>query len=342
MNTETTPQVQLVTIDEDNVQQRIDNFFNYALLKWDSRLKGHLQKKRYATFSTTHKRSTLYRPFTKRFLYFDRLLVCATYLQPYFFPTLNTEQENSVICVGGYGRKKFAVFMSNTIADLNFYADPAQCFPFYTYKKDGSERQENITDWALAHFQEQYQDPTIDKWEIFYYVYGLLHHREYSARYASNLKRELPRLPLAPDFREIAKLGRILAELHLNYEHIPFKELEYQWTEGQPLDWRVEKMLLSADKTSIQINDSLRLAGIPPETFDYRLGNRSALEWVIDQYQVKGEPNSPYYSDPNAYGASAEFPDPEQYLVELVQRVVTVSLETLRCIDQLGKYPLLP
>ena len=319
----------------------IDDFVNYSLMKWDGTLKGHLKKLNYGTFASQHCRSSLYRPFTRRFLYFDRLLINSVYLQHSFFPTPIAEQENRMICVTTHSQIPFSVQLTKQIPCLDVGGRPTQCFPFYTYKADGSDRRENITDWALAHFQQNYQDSTIDKWEIFYYLYGLLHHPEYRTRYASNLKRELPRLPLAPDFREIAKIGRILADLHLNYEQLKPYPLKYQLTEGQKLDWRVEKMRLSADKTSLQVNESLSLNGIPPEAFAYRLGNRSALEWVIDQYQVKGEPDSPFYSDPNAYGASAGFPRPERYVVELVQRVVTVTLETIKLVEQLGDRPII-
>ena len=108
--------------------------------------------------------------------------------------------------------------MAKHIPNLNLYGDPHQCFPFYIYDEDGSNRRENITDWALAHFREHYQDETITKWDIFHYVYALLHHPAYRETYAANLKRELPRIPFAPDFPAFAEAGRKLAELHVDYE----------------------------------------------------------------------------------------------------------------------------
>src|ERR1035438_2260810 len=144
-------------------------------------------------------------------------------------------------------------------------------------------------------------------------------------RYAANLKRELPRIPFAPDFAAFATAGKELARLHVEYELLapwPLREIE---TAGVPYSQRVEKMKLSADKRSLQVNPSLTLEGIPPEAFEYRLGSRSALEWVVDQYQVKGE------SDPNRE-------DDPGYIVRLVGQVVRVSVETAGIVKALPDY----
>src|SRR5258706_13893678 len=110
--------------------------------------------------------------------------------------------------------------LTRNIPNLNFNADPAQCFPFYVYDEDGSNRRENITDWALGQFRTHYKDKKIDKWAIFYYVYGLLHHPGYREKFADNLKRELPRVPFAADFWAFAEAGKKLAGLHLDYEKV--------------------------------------------------------------------------------------------------------------------------
>jgi predicted helicase len=197
------------------------------------------------------------------------------------------------------------------------------------YESDGKTRNENITDWALEHFRKQYGDNKITKWDIFYYVYGVLHHPEYREKYAENLKRELPRIPLAKDFGAFAEAGKELARLHIEYEKLePFK-LKFLENKDLPLSYRVEdKMRLSKDRRSLRVNDSLRLGGIPPETYEYRLGNRSALEWVIDQYQVTEDKHSGIRSDPNR-------PDDPEYIVRLVGRVIRVSLETVNLVKSL-------
>ena len=121
---------------------------------------------------------------------------------------------------------------------------------------------------------------------IFYYVYALLHHPSWRDKYAENLKRELPRIPYAPDFHAFASAGEKLATLHLDYEQAEEYDLEEIENPKVLLTLRVEKMKLSRDKTKLKVNDYLTLAGIPAEVFDYKLGNRSALEWIIDQYRV--------------------------------------------------------
>jgi predicted helicase len=138
----------------------------------------------------------------------------------------------------------------------------------------------------LSQFREHYQDPKITKWDIFHYVYGVLHQPEYRTTFADNLKRELPRIPFMSDFEAFADAGRALAKWHLEYESVEPWPLTWVYSPGVPLSYEVTKMKLSKDKTTLIVNDSLTLAGIPPEVFAYRLGNRSALDWVIDQYRV--------------------------------------------------------
>ena len=157
----------------------------------------------------------------------------------------------------------------------------------------------------------------------------MLHHPGYREKFADNLKRDLPRIPFAPDFRAFAAAGEELAALHLDYEKLKPYPLKWIETEGVPLSYRVEdKLRLSKDKTALRVNPSLALAGIPPETFQYRLGNRSALEWVIDQYQVKQDKRSGIRSDPNRA-------DDEEYIVRLMGQVIRVSLETVRIVAAL-------
>ncbi len=155
-----------------------------------------------------------------------------------------------------------------------------------------------------------------------------MHHPTYRERYAANLKRELPRIPYAPHFRGFVNAGQQLADLHLNYEQQPEYHLKFIENDQVPLNWRVEKMKLSKDKSQIIYNEFLTLAGIPPEVFEYRLGNRSALDWIIDQYQVKIDKRSGIVNDPNRL-------DDEQYIVRLIGQVITVSLETVKIVKNL-------
>jgi predicted helicase len=220
----------------------------------------------------------------------------------------------------------FVVQLSNCIPNEAVGGRAGQCFPFYTYSPDGSNRQENITDAALEQFRAQYRNPAISKWDIFHYIYAVLHHPAYREKFADNLKRELPRIPFAPDFAAFAAAGRELARLHVEYETLEQWPLEWVENPAYPLSYRVEdKMRLSKDKTALAVNSSLKLAGIPPECFEYRLGNRSALEWVVDQYRVTEDERSGIRSDPNRE-------DDSQYIVRLVGQVVRVSMDTVRIV----------
>jgi predicted helicase len=191
-------------------------------------------------------------------------------------------------------------------------------------------RRENITDWVRKEFRGHYKNNRISKWDIFYYVYGLLHHPGYRERFADNLKRELPRIPFSADFKAFSKTGKKLAELHLNYEDLEPYNLEWVENPDVPLSYRVEKMRLRKDKSSLKINDSLTLGNIPAEVFEYRLGNRSALDWVIDQYRIKTDKRSGITSDPNR---NAD----EEYIVRLVGQVVHVSLKTVKLVNNLSE-----
>ena len=297
---------------------------------WSSGLKQLLERGRIVDFSKDKVRTSLFRPFTVASLYFDRMMNERVYLFPSIFPTPKIETENRAVWLKVGSDWPIFALMIKKIPNL-LPQGGSQCFPFYTYDEDGTNRRENITDWALARFRAQYKDETINKWEIFHYVYGLLHHPGYRERYQANFKRELPRLPFAPDFRAFANAGARLAEIHVGYEEMaPYALAEIE-TPGQTLDYRVEKMRLSRDRTQIRYNGFLTLGGVPAEVFDYRLGNRSALEWVIDQYRVKTDKRSGIVNDPNR----AEDP---QYIVDLIGRVIAVSLETVEIVAGLPGY----
>lgn len=308
----------------------VDEFVEYddTKVKWSSHLKESLKANLKGKFAPEKIRNSLYRPYCLEFLYFDDILNHRRGKFPYIFPTPDNEKENRVIAVTNHSQIPFLVQITNFIPSLDVGGRPGQCFPFYSYDEDGTNRKENITDWSFEQFRNYYQDPTITKWDIFYYTYSLLHHPTYRERYAANLKRELPRIPYAPDFHGFANAGKQLADLHLNYEQQPEYPLKFIENDQVPLDWRVEKMKLSKDKTQIIYNEFLTLSGIPPEVFQYRLGNRSALDWVIDQYQIKTDKRSGIVNDPNRL-------DDEQYIVRLIGQVITVSLETVKIVDSL-------
>jgi predicted helicase len=308
----------------------LDAFLSTDNVKWSETLKRKLASGVEAEFAPQRITTSEYRPFVREYLYYDAFAIDRPGRFASIFPTDKATKENAAILIPPPGsRSPFWTFATETIPNLNFVSiDAAQCFPFYTYDEDGTNRKENIPLSALVRFQSHYGDERISKWDIFHYVYALLHHPGYRERFAANLKRELPRIPFAPDFRAFAKAGKKLAELHVGYEsgeEFPLQRIEHR---DVPFSLRVEKMKLTPDKTTLLYNESLNLTGIPPEVFDYKLGNRSALEWVIDQYQVSTDARSGIESDPNRL-------DDESYTVRLIGQVITVSLETLKIVRAL-------
>ncbi len=263
--------------------------------------------------------------------------------------------ENQILCVTAHSQTPFSILIASVLPEHAVGGRAGQCFPFYVYDEKGTNRRENITDWALDQFRAHYAKPKkkstgkkdeITKWDIFHYVYGLLHHPGYREKYGDCLKRELPRIPYAPDFWAFAQAGKELAHWHLDYEDIEPYELDYIEKGGKPLSYRVEKMKVlgpdgksarkidssegyaDSDRFAVVVNDTLTLDGIPPQVFDYRIGNRAALEWVVDQYRVKTDKRSGITHDPNNSNAP-------EYIVRLIGQVVRVSLETVRIVNGL-------
>jgi len=338
---------------------KVDDFVNYegGRISWSRDLKLDLQRGNKAEFLETKIKPCLYRPFARAYLFFDRLMNKEVYGLPKVFPFASRDGHNVVIAAAGLGnRQAFGCLVSDRIPALDLAFEKAQCFPFYTYAENGSDQRENITDWALEQFRRRYpplspEASPLTKWDIFYYVYAVLHHPQYRGRYAANLRRELPRIPFAPDFHAFAAAGKQLADLHIGYEQAKEYPLIRREKPDTQLNWRVEKMKLikvgtrstvshsssaakpatasdPAPTATIIYNDFLALEGIPPQTFDYCLGNRSALEWVIDQYQVSTDKRSGITNDPNR-------PDDPQYIVRLIAQVITVSLETVKIVKSL-------
>ena len=196
------------------------------------------------------------------------------------------------------------------------------------YAEDGSGQQENLTDSSLTEFRHRYLDNSIAKQDVFHYIYAILHHPRYRERYAANLKRSLPRVPFVPDFWAFARAGQRLMDLHINYEQQAEYKLRRVEMPGKKLDWRTTRMRITRDRQGVVYNDFLVLADLPSEVFEYKLGNRSAIEWIVDQYQVSTDKRSGVTNDPNR-------PEDPQYIVRLIGRVVTVSVETVKIVNAL-------
>jgi predicted helicase len=297
-------------------------------IAWSDDLRASLARREQAQFDQSHIRQAASRPFTVQYLYFDRLFNDRVLLNPRFFGEPGDSLKNLAIGITSHSQVPFSTLAVSRIASHDFGGRPTQFVPFFVYDKNGTKCRENITDWALSKFRTHYADDTITKWDIFHATYAGLHHPEYRTRYAANLKRELPRIPFPPDFHAFAAAGKRLMELHIDYEKQPEYVLEQIEDPKAEVSFRVDRMKLSKDKSELRYNDFLLLRGIPAAAFDYRLGNRSALEWVIDQYRVSTDPRSGIVNDPNR-------PDDPKYILRLIGQVITVSLETQRTIATL-------
>ncbi len=312
-----------------------NNNFDLSI-KWSEALKNRLQENRHINFSVPAILPSFYRPFIKMAFYSEKVLNDRLTQNHYDMFGDNLITENKIITtMGDSTGKPFFVLGINAIMDLNFVSPASggtRCFPLYRYDKKGN-RTDNITDWGLNQFRSHYQNDTITKENIFHYTYAVLHHPAYREKYALNLKREFPRLPFYEDFHQWADWGKQLMDLHLNYETVekyPLKRIDQKLTGNIP-----NKPKLKADKKAghILIDVITTLQGVPVETWEYKLGNRSALEWILDQYKEKKPKDKTIAEKFNTY----RFTDYKELVIELLQRVCTVSVETQRIIGEMSK-----
>ena len=336
---------------EDNPELTPDEAARLYILnvKWDGDLKNKLKQKKKTKFEKGYIRKVLYRPFVVTNCYADYIFAQRKGQMDRIFP--DSSSGNRVICVPGIGTKKpFSVIMTDTMPDLNLNEAGAQCFPRYCYPKSAEvvdetdtlpgiekapDRIDNISDTALSAFRDHYRDDTITKDAIFDYVYGVLHAPNYREEFANDLSKMIPRIPFAPDFHAFAEVGKELAVLHLGYEtceQYPLSLVFAHDGEPQPHHFRLtEKAMRFATpaKTTLTINEHLRLSGIPQAAHQYVVNGRTPLEWFIDRYKIKRDKESGILNDPNGW-----FEDPRD-LVTAIERIVYVSVESTRIIEGL-------
>lgn len=326
-------------------------------IKWTSDVLNDLSRGRQHDYQPQDLRISYYRPFSKCWSYANKTWNWTRHLMPSYFPP---GQENIVIQIdAGYKGVGQYALITNIIPDFHCNGD-SQCFPLYVYEESkksnpslfntdsiqaGFVRREAITEEGLSRFQDSYpeQKHAIRKEDVFYYVYGLLHSRDYLERYADNLSKELPRIPCvktATDFWAFSQAGRKLAELHLNYETV--EKYPLQIVGGGLLltdaDYRVEKMRYGKngkdkDLSTLIYNDKITVTGIPLEAYEYVVNGKPALDWVVERQCVKPDTDSGIVNDVNDW--AIETMDNPKYPLELFQRVITVSLETMKIVKSL-------
>ncbi len=315
--------VKLLTTIYENQRKKQSTNLDLGI-KWSRDLKQYLDRDIPISFSNSEIKFGLIKPFIKQFVYLNK------YLNGYIYEwdTFEKSKNNKLISFASTGNLPFHLIASKYIVDLHFTGD-SQCIPFYNNSNESNS--ENVTDWGVNQFIKQYGKKGITKETIFSYVYAVLHNPAYRKKYELNLKRELPRIPFYTDFKKWSDWGKTLMDLHIDYETVKLFGLKNitDKTITNP------KCKLKADKENgtIILDEATTLIGIPKEAWEYKLGNRSALEWVLDQHKEK-KPSDPTIAEKfNTY----KFSDYKDQVIDLLKRVCTVSVETMKIIKEMEK-----
>ncbi len=320
-------------------------------ISWSSSLVPQVGKGAFLEYSQKSNLIALYRPFYKQHLYFGEKLIHRKGQFAEFFP--NKDISNIVICVSGLGgNKDNSVLMTANIPDLNCLDAGTQCFPLYYYDKQEKDKstlfeedkilterdyiwRDGVSDYILEQARKIY-GKAVTKEDIFYYVYGFLHSPEYRERFSSDLKKMLPRIPLADeprDFWNFSKAGRKLAELHINYESVPPADGVIV-TGIESGFFQVEKMKFQSknDKGTILFNSKITVENIPAAAYEYVVNGKSAIEWIMERYAVTTHKESGIKNDPNDW-----MPENPRYILDLLLSVIRVSVETVGIVKGLPK-----
>lgn len=311
------------------------NDFVSREIKWTQELERSLKKGQPLVFDTSHIRPMLYRPFVKYWTYFAEIITHRRYsLEQIFHHT----DLNKVIFFNGSNGVHWDSLAADAVPDLNGLYGGTQSLPLYRYDSEGN-RTDNITDWGLAQFTNHYGQG-VTKEDVFHYVYAVLHNPTYREKYALNLKREFPRIPLygktLKDFGRWAAWGAELMALHIGYESVePFalKQVDVPLKTADASIAPKAKLKADKDAGTLVLDEVTTLSGVPSEAWGYRLGNRSALEWVLDQYK-ESKPKDPTIREKfNTY----RFADHKPQVIDLLRRVCTVSIRTQAVVQAMAR-----
>ena len=309
---------------------------------------------RHYTLDESGFRRALYRPFSRQWVYLNRRLNNSARDFDLIFPSASTDNLG-IALVREASSLPFFALMTDLIPDVHLTGDSVY-FPRWRYRDGGVEvgnearvRFSNINEEAVANFRSAYRMRSIDADDVFYFVYAILHSEQYRETFADDFFKVPARIPMAAtatDFRRFVDAGVELANLHINYEQVDTYNLDEVQREGHQSDaeraFRVTKMSYGGpkrnpDKTKIVYNSEIELHGIPPKAHEFVLGTRSALDWVLERYQVKTHSKSGIENDPNDW--ARESGDP-RYIIDLVKRVTTVSVRTVDIVANLPELPL--
>ncbi len=302
-------------------------------IKWSRDLKAKFENlKKGLTYDNKKMVRASYRPFDTRYLYAEKTLIDRLTDNHTAFKGGNLNKENLLIhYTDANSGKPFMALASSFIADLHFVGAGAgtMILPLYLYDSEG-QRTDNITDWGLQQFQKKYSNQ-VTKQDIFYYVYAVLHNPDYRKKYELNLKREFPRIPFYENFQQWVKRGKQLMDLHANYESAALYNLRRK--EVAAKEQPRPKLKALKEKGIIQLDENTELHGIPSKVWEYKLGNRSALEWVLDQYKENKPKDHTIAKKFNTY----LFKDYKEQVIELIRKVCTVSVRTMEIIPTMSQ-----
>ena len=323
--------------------------YDNSKLNWTDSVIRDLEKNKNYIYNNDSDYSGLYRPFFKQRLYFSVELTHRRYQQEKLFPI--NKIKNKVITLTGRGASKpFSVLITDAVPNLDTL-EKAQCFPLHYYEENNNQqkslfddpneseyiRKDGVSDFILNRAQKQY-GKNVTKEDIFYYVYGILHSQEYRIAFANDLKKMLPRLPLVDDVRDFwkfSKAGRQLAELHLEYESVPpYQEVKVTGEDSD--NFKVQKMRFpkKGQKDTIIFNSKIIISNIPDKAYEYVVNGKSAIEWIMERYQVTVDKKSQIKNDPNDWAAEVGNP---RYILDLLLSIINVSVQTVDIINQLPK-----
>ncbi len=331
--------------DENNLEDKANFFvekYNNLLfknskewdtsIKWSRDLKLKFAKKQDIKYFNTLIKVSDYRPFCKNNWYAEKLLNDVLTQNHYDIFGKELDKNNIILNYSLGDRIPFSFFATKNITPFQFYVDPAQCLPLYRYTAEGN-RIDNITQWALNEFRNHYANKKITREDIFHYVYGVLHNPAYRKKYELNLKRELPRIPFYSDFWFWSAKGKELMELHLDYEKVEKYDLEREENVLKSSSLNKAKLKADKEKGEIILDEQTTLKNIPAAAWEYKLGNRSALEWILDQYKEKKPKDETIREKFNTY----KFEDYKEQVIELLQRVCTVSVKTMEIVVEMNE-----
>ncbi|PWT36571.1 type ISP restriction/modification enzyme [Limosilactobacillus reuteri] len=303
-------------------------------IKWTRALENDFSKGKQLSLNKNAIVLELYRPFTKKWLYYDRSVV----EMPGLYLKKWGSKNMAIVTTGRSTSKGFSTLITQNIPDRNLMSGGAQGFMRY----DNEKRQESLLINDNSNITKAFANKLgLSEDDTFSYVYGLLNSKEYQAKYQNDLTKDLARIPLVQDKKQYVEIGKKLMALHLNYEQVPvYNDVEIKYS-GIP-NYKVNKMKfakhrntegkLEKDRSKIIFNDSITVSGIPDKAYQYIVNGKSAIEWIMDQYRVKTDKKSGITDDPNDYS------DDPKYIFNLLLRIINVSVQTVDLINQLPKF----